>query len=188
VAPPRAALAAFHISLAVYLVGLGLFVSNPGSGLHLQGAGQLLLALWLLRYDLARRTVRIAGRHRYTAICLLSGFFWLAVSGGMALLWGGDLGGLRYDAWLHALLLGFVFGMIFGHAPIIAPMLVRRNLAWGRQFHAPLLLLQASLVLRLAGDLLPASALRAYGAAGNAAAIVLFLLLTVRAALGGRTR
>jgi len=186
VAPSRQALAVFHVALAVYLTGLGLFVWNPDSGLRLQGAGQLLLALWLLRHDLARRTVKIEGRHRYTALCLLSGFFWLAVSGGLALVWGADLGGLRYDAWLHSLLLGFVFGMIFGHAPIIAPMLVRRNLAWGRQFHAPLLLLQASLVLRLAGDLLPAPVLRAYGAVGNVAAILLFLMVTVRAVVAGQ--
>lgn len=185
VSPPRSALALFFGSLSLYLLGLGLFLQTPDGGLRLQGVGMLLVAGWLLSYDLARRTVRMPGRHRYTALCLLTGYFWLAVTGIVCLVWGVNLGGLRYDALLHALLLGFVFGMIFGHAPIIAPMILRRNLNWGRHFYVPLVLLQVSLLVRVVGDLGAWYALRSWAALGNALAILLFLGLTARAAITG---
>jgi len=186
VSPPRSALILFFGSLSLYLFGLGLFLQASDTGLRLQGAGLLLLAGWLLSYDLARRTVRLAGRHRYTALCLLTGYFWLAVSAAMCLIWGIQLGGLRYDAVLHSLLVGFVFGMIFGHAPIIAPMLLGRNLTWGRQFYIPLALLQVSLVLRILGDLGQWYGLRSIATLGNALAILLFLMITARAAITGQ--
>jgi hypothetical protein len=186
VSPPRSAQILFYGSLSLYLFGLGVFLQAPDSGLRLQGVGLLLLAGWLLRYDLARRTVRLPGRHRYTALCLLTGYFWLAVSATMSLVWGIQLGGLRYDALLHALLLGFVFGMIFGHAPIIAPMLLGRNLSWGRQFYLPLALLQISLLSRIVGDLGQWHALRSIATLGNALAILLFLAVTARAAITGQ--
>lgn len=186
VSPPRSARFLFFGSLFLYLFGLGVFLQAPDTGLRLQGVGSLLLAGWLLRYDLARRTVRLPGRHRYTALCLLTGYFWMAVSGAMCLIWGIHLGGLRYDALLHALLLGFVFGMIFGHAPIIAPMLLGRNLSWGRQFYIPLALLQGSLLLRILGDLGQWYGLRSWAALGNALAILLFLAVTARAAITGQ--
>jgi hypothetical protein len=186
VAPVRSVLPSFLVALTVYAFGLGISVRDLDSGLRLQGVGLLLLAGWLLRHDLARRTVRLAGQHRYTALCLLSGYFWLAVTGTMALVWGANLGGLRYDALLHALFLGFVFGMIFGHAPIIAPMLLGRQLAWRLHFYAPVALLQASLLLRLAGDLVEWLPGRAWGGLFNVLAVLLFLGMTARAAIIGR--
>jgi hypothetical protein len=184
-APPRSAFVGFLVALTIYASGLVLFLRDFDLGLRLQGFGLLVLAVWLLRYDLARRTVRRPGAHRFTALCLLSGFLWLGVGGANALIWGANLQGLRYDALLHALLLGFVFGMIFGHAPIIAPMLFGRRLAWSRVFYGPLVLLQISLLLRLAGDWMGWEAGRAWGAAANVAALILFLPVNVRAGVLG---
>lgn len=186
VAPVRSVLPSLLVALTLYVFGLGISVRDLDPGLRLQGVGLLLLAGWLLRHDLARRTVRLAGLHRYTALCLLSGYSWLAATGGMALVWGADLGGLRYDALLHALFLGFVFGMIFGHAPIIAPMLLGRQLAWGRHFYGPLVILQASLLLRIAGGLTGWLPGRAWGALLNVVAVLLFVAVTARAAIVGR--
>lgn len=53
---------------------------------------------------------------------------------------------------------------------------------------APLALLQATLALRVAGDLMGSAALRAAGGAGNATAIALFILAAAGLALGARRR
>ena len=80
--------------------------------------GVLGLGLWLLRYDIARRTVKMTGVTRFV---LLSGYVWLLVSGVIGFVYGGIPAGPIYRAILHAVFLGFVFAMIFGHAPIIFP-------------------------------------------------------------------
>ncbi len=183
VAPPRAAMPAFLLALAVYSAGLALFPRAFDLGLRLQGTGFLALAVWLLRHDLARRTLRLSGRHRYTALCLVSGFCWLAAAGAMAIVWGADLQGGRYEALIHAVVLGFVFGMIFGHAPIIAPMILGRQLSWSRGFYLPLVLLQASLALRLGAALAEWLPGRAWGALVNVLSVLLFVALSARAAL-----
>jgi hypothetical protein len=145
----------------------------------LYGAALAGLALWLGAFDIARRTVRTSGLARYAAVALLGGYAWLAVAGAawMALPYAGFA--LR-DAALHALGLGFVFSMIFAHAPIVLPAVARVRLAFTPFFYAPLALLQLSLVVRLApaADAAAAQALaaRQWGAALNAAAVLLFAL------------
>ena len=63
--------------------------------------------------------MRRTGLTRFIALNLLIGYVWLVVSGALALVAGQQAAGLIYDAMLHTLFLGFVFGMIFGHAPVI---------------------------------------------------------------------
>ena len=90
------------------------------------GAGLVALSLWLGKQDIARRTVRNQGLTRFIAVCLLSGYAWLAVGGAIIVVAGGLApGSPSYDAALHALALGFVFAMVFGHAPIIFPAVLR---------------------------------------------------------------
>jgi hypothetical protein len=72
-------------------------------------------------------------------------------------------------------LLGFVMSMVFGHAPIIFPAVLRVAVPYHPVFYLPLALLHATLVVRLAGDLMVAPALRAAGLGGNALALVAFL-------------
>jgi hypothetical protein len=160
------------------------------------GAALVALAAWLLANDLARRTVRQAGLTRFVAVCLLSGYGWLAVGGAVMAVDGLAPGGAGYDAALHALLLGFVFAMVFGHAPIIFPAVLRLKLPYHGVFYAPLALLHASLALRLAGDALraaePASAaafgLVRAGALASALALAAFVLVMASAAWRGRRR
>ena len=129
----------------------------------LMGIVLLLLALWLLAFDLARITVRQTGLPRYVAVCLLAGYFWLAVGGALVALQ------VAYDAALHAIFVGFVFSMVFGHALVILPAVLRVKLPYHPVFYAPLALLHASLAIRA---LVSTSA----GAWGNAAAIALFIV------------
>ncbi len=177
---PAWALPALVAALAIYVGGIAWTSWHLDQALRLQGLGLLLTAAWLMRFDFARRTLRTQGVHRYSAICLLSGFAWLAAGGALALSWGSGLQGLRYDALLHSILLGFVFGMIFGHVPILAPMLLGRRLAFDRLVYLPLAVLQGTLALRLAADIFGWLAGRAWGALGNAVAVLLFLATTVR--------
>jgi hypothetical protein len=76
--------------------------------------------------------------------------------------------------------------MIFGHAPIIVPALLRVALPYRAWFYLPLVILHASLAERIAGDLLLMPALRERGALGNAAAIVLFILTMLYTGLRAR--
>lgn len=145
----------------------------------LYGALVIAIAVWLARFDLATRTVRGRGLTRYIALCLLSGYVWLALGGVLFVL------GIGRDAALHAILLGFVFSMVFGHAPVIFPAVLRIALPYHPAFYAPLAVLHASVLLRFVAGLADSSALRLAGGAGNALAIALFIVtaavLAVRA-------
>ncbi len=144
------------------------------NGMRLTGWGMILLALWLMRYDIARRTVRQAGLPRFIALCLLSGYVWLVVSGAMALFYGGAAAGPAYDAILHALFLGFVFVMIFGHAPIIFPVVLGFPVHFSRRFYIHLILLHLTLTVRIVGDLFVWHPGREWGGLLNVLAILLF--------------
>ena len=93
--------------------------------------------------------------------------------------WGPVAAGLSYDAMLHAVFVGFVFSMIFGHAPIIVPVVLGRRLIYRPRFYVHLGGLHASLVLRIVGDLAPWLPGRRWGRLLNALAIVLFFASTV---------
>ena len=142
------------------------------------GAVLVLLALWLSVFDLARVTVRQSGLPRYVAVCLLAGYFWLAVGGALMAL------SLGYDAALHAIFVGFVFSMVFGHAPVILPAVLRVRFPYSPVLYLPLVLLHASLALRVTVS-------TGIGAWGNAAAIALFIatgaLICIKGA-GARAR
>lgn len=176
--PPRRARQLFLGALLLVLIGLVLSVGVYDAGIRLTSIGFLALAAWLLRYDLARRTVRQHGLPRFIAICLLSGYAWLGVGSLLALIFGGMPAGVYYDAILHAWFLGFVFAMIFGHAPIIFPAILERPITYHVRFYLPLVLLHLSLLLRLIGDLTLSPLARRWGGLLNVAVLLLFLLNT----------
>ncbi|NRF71031.1 hypothetical protein HLB44_28915 [Aquincola sp. S2] len=175
---------ALYAALAVMLGG-AILSSVSGWGGVTYGAGLFGLALWLLTFDIARRTVVARGLSRYMAICLLLGHGWLALSG---LAWAATSLGLPWrDAALHALALGFVFSMIFGHAPVILPAVARVKLHFSAAFYAPLALLHVSLAWRLFLAPLAPDYART-GSAINAAAIGLFVLTVAGSALAWRIK
>lgn len=173
--------AAFLVAVSLFLVGLIVMIAAFDLGMRLAAAGMIALAVWLLRYDIARHTLRKTGLSRFIAVCMLSGYVWLGTSGLMAQIFGGVAAGPHYDAVLHALFLGFVFSMIFGHAPIILPAVLKVPLAFDPTFYAPLVLLQLSLLLRVMGDLTGWVAGRQWGGLINVVVLLLFLANTARA-------
>ncbi len=176
---------ALYLIIGLLLSGALLSGSFAAAGGVLFGAALVALALWLLTFDIARRTIRAEGLSRYMALCLLPGYGWLLVAG---LAWAASALGLPFrDAALHGLALGFVFSMMLGHAPVILPAIARLKVLFGRVFYGPLLLLHASLAVRLlAGhrdfQLLAAAAL------GNALAIAVFALTLAGSALAWRLK
>jgi hypothetical protein len=127
------------------------------------GVALVALAAWLAAFDLARVTVRQRGLARYVAVCLLAGYFWLAVGGALV------AASFAYDAAMHAIFVGFVFSMVFGHAPVILPAVLRVRFPYSGFLYLPLALLHASLAVRVAVSI-------PVGAWGNAAAIALFIV------------
>jgi hypothetical protein len=172
----------FVVILAMLMAGGILSTTDVGAVIY--GTGMLSLALWLLFKDIARRTVKEKGLTRFIAVCLLSGYTWLAV-GSIMLIAAGSLTGTAYDAVLHAVLIGFVFSMVFGHAPIIFPAVVRVKMPYHPTFYLPLLVLHASLLVRIAGDVLMLPELRNLGGLLNAVALVLFILSTISSVVRG---
>ena len=173
-------------ALIVFAVLAALLAWSQPWGPQGLGIALLGLAAWLLRNDIARRTVRQQGLTRFIAVCLLSGYFWLALGGAVIAAFGLAPGTAAYDAALHALLLGFVFAMVFGHAPIIFPAVLRVSVPYHPGSYAPLLLLHASLALRLAGDAGGWFDLKRWGALLSALALVAFIANTAAAVLRGR--
>lgn len=152
---------------------------RPRAGGLLTGVALLGLAAWLFRFDLAWRTIRHPGLPRFMAICLLSGYVWLTTTAVLVGLKWPQTNGVVYDAALHAFLVGFVFSMIFGHAPVIFPAVLGLPVHFRWTSYLPLVVLHGSVLLRMTSDLANWPTGRSWGAAANAAAVGLFLLNTV---------
>lgn len=176
------------IALSLFLAGLILSALWQRPGEWLSGAGLAALALWLGRFDIARRAVRQPGLPRFMALCLLVGFFWLGVAGVLLAVVPPLASGLYYDAPLHSFFLGFVFSMIFGHAPVIFPSVLNRPIAFSRRFYVHLALLHLGVLLRVLGDLINWWPGRRWGGVINAIAIALFLLNTILSLVWTRSR
>jgi hypothetical protein len=178
---------AFALILAAIVAGLLGMATAWGPSVF--GGSLFALALWLGRQDIARRTVRGKGLTRFIAVCLLSGYAWLALGGAIIVAAGGLVpGSPSYDAALHALALGFVFAMVFGHAPIIFPAVLRVAVPYHPTFYLPLAVLHLSLVLRLAGDATAQFEWIRAGGALNAVALAAFIASTASAVARGWRR
>jgi hypothetical protein len=185
--PSRTARSVFALLLAV--IGAGLIGARAPWGALVYAAGLVGLAIWLLKQDIARRTVRKDGLTRFIAVCLLSGYAWLLAGGAIVLAAGGlSPGTPAYDAALHALALGFVFSMVFGHAPIIFPAVLRVDVPYHPTFYLPLALLHVSVALRLAGDALANFGVTRAGGLLGAVALAAFIVSTVSAVVRGLRR
>lgn len=182
----RAVTKLFKLIVLLALLGLVTALWSPAAGVRLTGAAWLLLGLWLLRWDIARRTIRKPGLPRFAAICLLTGFAWLAVGGLLQMRYGPAAAGLYYDAMLHTILVGFIISMIFGHAPIIFPAVLGLPIRFTPWFYSHLALLHLSMLMRVGGDLLLVGWLRRWGGLLNGIALLLFLSLTAGTILAGR--
>lgn len=174
---PQTAQRFFGAAFSLLLLGVLVSLFDYVWGARVAGLGMLCLAFWFLSYDIARRTIRQEGLPRFVASALLAGFVWLGISGVIALIYGGAFAGAIYDAYLHAIFVGFVISMIFGHAPIIFPSLLGRPIRYSVVFYIPLVLLHSSLVLRIIGDLAGIQSIRLWGGLLNGVSILLYFAL-----------
>lgn len=170
---------AFVGAAALLIVGMVVSVTAYAVGMTISGLAFLLLALWLLRYDIARRRIKAGGQARFTALALLSGYVWLGVGAILMIRHAGVTAGPYYDAALHSIFLGFVFAMIFAHAPIVFPAVLSLPITFTNRFYIPLVLLQLSLLLRVGGDLLGWWDARLWGGLLNVVVLLAFLGITV---------
>lgn len=171
----------FLIAVGVLASGLVIGTFTFGAGMAVSGGGLLLIGLWLLRYDIAQRRLRAEGQARFTALALISGYVWLVVGALLLMRYAGATAGPFYDAAMHSVFLGFVFAMIFAHAPIVFPAVLNIPMQYTARFYIPLVLLHGTLLVRVGGNLLGWWEGRLWGGLLNAATILLFLLTTVTA-------
>lgn len=180
--PPLRVRVLLRIALLIFVAGLALTLWDFRFGVRLAGAGLIAIALWLLRYDLAWQSVKLAGLPRFMALCLISGYFWLAL-GGVFWIWFARFfgAGPLYDAMLHTVFVGFIFSMIFAHAPVILPTITGLAMPFRNAFYMHAGLLHLSLLIRIAGDLALLPGGQIFGGVLNALAIFLFLINNLRA-------
>lgn len=161
---------AWAIALALTI---GLAVPHIGAiGL---GAAIVSLTVWLVRHDIARRSITATGATRFIAACMLAGYFWLAVAGA-TLLFGAPVTQRHYDAVIHSVLLGFALSMIMAHATTILPAVLHVKLPYRTFMWLPAALLHVSLIVRVwLGDGLGFVLAWQLGGALAVAALLLFI-------------
>jgi hypothetical protein len=183
----------FLAALAALFAGAAAASLWPEAGPRVFGVGVLAVVAWLAVFDVARRTVHARGLPRFVAVGLLAGYAWLALAGILGAGGGATLAGARYDATLHAVFLGFTMSMIFVHAPVILPAVLRRPLPYRPVLYVPLALLHVSLLARVGfGDAAGLEWVWRWAGAGNVAAVLGFVacagVLAVRRTSGPPSR
>ena len=162
--------------MAVLAIGIAL-PFHSGVGRTLMGISSILTGAWLMKYDMARVGIRKAGFHRYVATGLLVGYGWLFAHGLTVFLIPDSP--LFYDMFLHTFFLGFAFSMIWAHAPIIFPAILKTT---ERPYHPVLwliwVLFQLTLIGRIVVSWLGEITVRQWWAGANGA-IILTMFLTM---------
>lgn len=188
---PRWASRAF-VALALALAALALVAAPERvAASRAMGASMSLVGAWQMRFDLARRTLRLRGLPRFAAVGVLLGAAWLIAGGALLARAGMTVAGPAHDAALHAVFVGYVLSMVFAHAPIILPAVARVRVPFSAWLYLPLGVLHVGLLARVAGDLGGDTAARQIGAVANALSLALLpaaVLLSRRLEPGVDTR
>lgn len=150
--PPRSSQWTFVLAVVLILIGVIHAELGANSALF-SGLGLLAVTAWLIRHDIAMRTIRFRGLARFSAACILSGYVWIAVAALLLLFVPPGATVLSYDAIVHAIAIGFVLSMIFGHAPIILPAVTGLRVRYHPAVYLPLGLLHLSVLQRVVADL-----------------------------------
>ncbi len=160
----------------------------PAAGARLSGLVIASLVLWLVRNDVARRTIRSTGLPRFSAAALLGGYVWLLLAAVVWLVGGAQTSGVHYDLVVHAVMLGFAISMVMAHAPVILPAVLRRPLPYRPVMWAPFVLLHIGLAIRLVpGDLAGLHTVWQTGAVLNVVALLAFVVIAAGSAIAGPT-
>lgn len=135
-------------------------------------------AMWLLKYDMAFKSIKTKGQHRYSGSLLITGYIWLIITSVLLII--EKMFAFGYDAVLHSFFIGFVFSMIFSHAPIILPAVAKLPIKIYRPFlYVWFIALQLSLVMRVIADVTENITLRKWGGMINGVAILLFFVTII---------
>jgi hypothetical protein len=158
--PPRSSQLTFIVAIVLIIIGVARG-ELAGETAPFIGVGLLAVTVWLVRHDIALRTIRLSGQARFSAACLLAGYFWLGLAGLVLLIAPPGATAFSYDAAVHAIAVGFILSMIFGHAPSILPAVTGLRVRYSAAVYGPLVLLHLSVLLRIAADLFERVDLRA---------------------------
>jgi hypothetical protein len=177
---PRWAHPLFVSLCSFSILGAGISFLSANLGRQILGASLLTLALWLLQFDIARKTYKTGpAPTRFASRAMLLGYVWLVVGGTIWLISSKPNAAGVYDAVLHSVFLGFVFSMIFAHAPIVLPSVIGKPLPFHSRFYSHLLLLHVGVAGRVISDLLEVLTLRAVFTLLNVLALLLFFANTI---------
>ncbi|MCB0485646.1 MAG: hypothetical protein KDC93_12690 [Cyclobacteriaceae bacterium] len=175
--------------LCVFILGITL--PFHGMGTYITGLSLVLISIWLMRYDVIRLTIKKSGLTRFTGIALSCGYASLLLVGVFLFALGDTAFG--YDIIVHTFFLGFIFSMIFAHGPMILPGVLGLTVKpYHPLFYFPLIVLYASLFIRVAADaMLVPFVLRSVSGwisfSGILLYFVLLLINTVRALRNEKT-
>ena len=161
---------------------------QPPLGVRVFSAGSLLLALSMTVLDAGTATTKQGDWRFFLKACLYAGYAWLLISSLIGLALAPVESGFAYDAFLHSVFLGLVFTMVFSHAPLLLPRVLKHPIPFHPLFYSHWGFLHLSLFIRLSGDALASAPLRRWGALLNAIALLLFIFNTLWGIRRGRTK
>jgi hypothetical protein len=165
------------LKVLLILFAFGLIIPFHTWGNELMGLASLLIAIWLLVFDMAKVAARKKDQFRYIGIGLRVGYVWLGIHG--LILMGMETHSFFYDLLLHTFFLGFTFSMIWAHAPIIFPTIFGiRETPYHPVLWVTWTLFQVSLAGRILFSLLEEYELRkAFGVANGYLILIHFGLM-----------
>ncbi len=167
------------ILLGIFVLGIILpFYSFGGYAVALSLIGS---AIWLFKYDMAKHSLKKPGQSFYSGLLLITGYVWLIVTGLFFAI--GSYYGSYYDASIHSFFIGFVFLMIFAHAPVILPAVLKLNISlFGKTLYIWYIFLNLTLILRILCIFPEIAPLKAWAGMLNGLAIFGFFanLITLR--------
>jgi hypothetical protein len=136
--------------LTLYVIGM--LVPFHAWGRFVSGGALVLVAIWLLRFDVISISLSKDGLLRFSGIALLAGCAGLLLTGAFMMSAGESAFG--YDIVIHCFFLGFAFNMIFAHGPIILPGVLGLQIRpYSPLLFVPLAMLWGSLVIRVLSGL-----------------------------------
>ncbi len=180
--PPRSSQLTFGLAAALIIVGAARG-ELAGEAAPFSGIGLLASAAWLVRHDIALRTIRLTSQPRFSAACLLAGYFWLGLAGLLLLIVPPGTTAFSYDAAVHAITIGFVLSMIFAHAPIILPAVTGFRVRYSAAAYIPLAFLHLSVLLRIVTDLFEQIEIRNFSGPTTIAALIGYAVTLMIASL-----
>ncbi|WP_457636561.1 hypothetical protein [Oceanithermus sp.] len=183
---PKLAIDAIVVVILVGLLGLLILPWQLDLGARIVGLSFALQAIWLLRYDIAWLNARHReGVHKFMGISLLGGYIWLLLGGLWLMLAHLPPAGPGYDAPLHAVFVGFTFAMVYGHAPVIFPAVLRLKIRFHKLMYNPLWVMHIALVARILGDIYGSTPLRMWGGLFNGLSAVIYFTVAMLVTLFG---